>query len=86
MDIKTLVNQSGKSRSEICAETGMSQGFLSLIESGQRKPRGEYLSKLAQSLGVSPADIRPDLAAMLDDAVPPVQEGKQETANPEAAE
>lgn len=65
MELSELIRASKKSRSQIVDETGMSQAYLSLIESGARKVGPKYLRKLANSLGCSAVDLRPDLAALV---------------------
>jgi transcriptional regulator with XRE-family HTH domain len=62
MDMTNLILRSGKPRAKICAEAGISPAFLSLLESGQRKVGVKNVTSLASALGVSPADLRPDLA------------------------
>jgi len=43
-------------------EAGCSQPYLSLLEAGKRKVGPRYLFKMAAALGVSPQELRPDLA------------------------
>lgn len=66
MDIAETIKASGKTRAEICAEAGISQPTLSMVESGKRKIGPAHCTLLARALGVSPADLRPDLAAIFD--------------------
>jgi transcriptional regulator with XRE-family HTH domain len=65
MDIKNLIQKSGKSRTQIVAESGVSQSYLSLIERGHRNVGPMHVSMLAKSLGVTVADLRPDWVALV---------------------
>lgn len=62
MEIKQLVEASQKTRREIIAHCGFSQGYLSLLERGERQVGVKHLAKLADALGVDPGVLRPDLA------------------------
>lgn len=64
MDIKAIFQASGKSQSQIASETGVSSGYVSLVLSGQRSVGPDRLKVFADALGVTPADIRPDLASL----------------------
>ena len=64
MDTSYLIKASGKTREQICAEAQISRGMLSLIERGERRIGVQSVAKLAAALGVDPADLRPDLAAL----------------------
>lgn len=64
MSITKIINATGKSRRQICAEAGLSSAMLSLIESGERKIGVGKLAALADALNVSPALLRPDLHAL----------------------
>ncbi|MEP2717042.1 helix-turn-helix transcriptional regulator [Pseudophaeobacter sp.] len=68
MNITKHISANGLSREAICEEAKISRTFLSLIESGERKPGLKTVGKLANSLGVSVRDLRPDLAILLGDA------------------
>jgi transcriptional regulator with XRE-family HTH domain len=47
----------GYSQQELADASGVSQGAISDIEIGRRKPRGQTLRKLAAALGVEVADL-----------------------------
>jgi transcriptional regulator with XRE-family HTH domain len=64
MNITNHIKKCGKTRAEICAEAGISTAYLSMIEHGERRIGVAKLTALADALGVDPADIRPDLAAI----------------------
>ena len=63
MDITGHIEKNGLSRAKICADAGISQPYLSMIERGKRKVGSEKVVSLAKALGVSTKDLRPDLAA-----------------------
>lgn len=50
--LKLLIEQSGKTRYEIAAMSGISEGALSLIYSGKRPASFETLRAVAASLGL----------------------------------
>lgn len=60
-----MVEASGKTRAQICKEAGVSQSYLSLMESGHRQVGLPIVARLAATLGVDPVDLRPDLASLL---------------------
>ena len=64
MEIAQLIQDSPKTREEICVEAGISRGFLSLLERKERKVGTDSILGLSQALGVSPSVLRPDLAAL----------------------
>lgn len=65
MSIKHIIEASGRARSDIIADAGISQSHFALIESGQRKIGLRHIAALAAALGVSPADLRPDWAELV---------------------
>lgn len=64
MSISDHIVASGLSRAEICKRAQLSPAMLSMIETGNRKPSPRSARALAETLGVAPEDIRPDLAAL----------------------
>ena len=64
MNITHHIEANGLSRADICKAAGITKGFLSLIESGDRRVGVGKLSALAAALGVAPGDLRPDLAGI----------------------
>lgn len=68
MNISEHINTNGLSREAICTEAMISRTFLSLIESGARRPGLQTVGKLAKALGVSVYDLRPDLEEIFGDA------------------
>ncbi len=49
----------GKSQDALAAEVGVSRSSISMLEGGYRVPRVDLLLRIAQSLGVSVADLLP---------------------------
>lgn len=82
MDFKTVIQASGKTRSEIIREVGCSQGYLSLLEQDKRKVGKKYLAKFAAALGVLPQDLRPDLALLLSPSLPQKHGHAKNTVQP----
>ncbi|MBB95621.1 MAG: transcriptional regulator [Rhodobacteraceae bacterium] len=70
MDISEHINSNGLSRAEVCAKARISRAYLSLIESGQRQIGPNSVKALADALGVSIRDLRPDLADVFAQPVP----------------
>lgn len=68
MDITQHIKETGLSRAEVCRSAGISRAYLSLIEKGHRKIGPEKVTDLANALGVSIRDLRPDLADVFGDA------------------
>ncbi len=62
MDITEHINSRGLSRADVCARAGISRAYLSLIEKGLRSIGPAKVHDLADALGVSVQDLRPDLA------------------------
>lgn len=62
MDITAKIATLGMSRAEICKKAGISPAYLSLIEKGDRKVGVGKVRDLADALGVTVRDLRPDLA------------------------
>jgi transcriptional regulator with XRE-family HTH domain len=62
--VTELIKSSGKTRTAICAEAGISASHLSMIESGERRVGLAKLRGLATALGVPPGALRPDLAGI----------------------
>jgi len=66
MTIRDIVIASGKTREQICEQAGISRTYLSLIENGRRQIGVSKARGLADALGVTPMDLRPDLAAIFE--------------------
>ena len=64
MSLKDIITNSGLTRKDICDAVGVSSSYLANVESGSRKVGVTKVEQFAQVLGVSPSDIRPDLAAL----------------------
>lgn len=64
MDIRAHIEERGLSRQVICHEAGISASYLSMIEGGDRRIGASKAARLAAALGVSVADLRPDLAEL----------------------
>lgn len=64
MDITEHINGNGLSRSKICEDAGISRAYLSLIEQNLRRVGPAKVKDLADALGVSITDLRPDLAEL----------------------
>jgi len=67
MDIKQIIADCGLTRAEICQRAGITRGFLSMLESGTRSVGTDRIAAVAMALGVTPAKLRPDLAALFAD-------------------
>jgi len=81
MDITEHIRTRGLKRGAICKAAGISRAYLSLIERGQRRVGPEKVRALAGAMGLSIADLRPDLAEIFDDgAVPPPTDTQGEDA------
>jgi len=65
MNIKSLIEKSDLTRIQICEQVGMSPSYLSLIESGKRKVGQAHAQALAECLGVTVMQLRPDWAARI---------------------
>ncbi|WP_394805082.1 helix-turn-helix domain-containing protein [Sulfitobacter dubius] len=68
MDITHHINANGLSRASICKAAGISRAHLSLIEAKHRKIGIARVKALADALGVSIGELRPDLTNMFSDA------------------
>ena len=65
VDINKLIEQSGKPRAQIWKEAGITSPFLSMLQSGDRRVGNpDTIRSLAEALGCTPADLRPDLAEL----------------------
>ncbi|WP_343502113.1 MULTISPECIES: helix-turn-helix domain-containing protein [Roseobacteraceae] len=62
MNITEHISTRGLSRADVCAKAGISRAYLSLIERGLRSIGPAKVHDLADALGVSVKDLRPDLA------------------------
>ena len=62
MDITKHISLHGLSRASICERSGISRTHLCLIEKGERKIGPAKMRDLAEALGVTVHDLRPDLA------------------------
>lgn len=62
MDVTEHIKAHGLSRESICQKAGISRTLLSLIEKGDRQIGPRKVKPLADALGVSVRDLRPDLA------------------------
>ena len=62
MNITDIINKSGMSREEICQKSGVSRSMLSFMENGKRQIGPDRAPILAEVLGVTVNDLRPDLA------------------------
>lgn len=68
MDITSHISTNGLSRKAICEKAGISRAYLSLIENGERNIGPNKVKDLADALGVTVRDLRPDLAGTFGDA------------------
>jgi transcriptional regulator with XRE-family HTH domain len=65
MDMRKLVGRNvrrlrlakGLSQEQLADDSGFSQQYISMLESGQRNPTVVSLYMLAQALGAEPADL-----------------------------
>lgn len=67
LTIGQRIERSGKTRTELAQEVGVSRPYMSQIASGTRKPGAAILARLADALNCKPADLRPELAAVFTD-------------------
>lgn len=54
---KTIRELAGLSQAELSRRTGISQGHISQIEAGQKRPRPQTVRKFAQAMGVPIASL-----------------------------
>lgn len=57
VNVKKIREQKSMTQDDLATKTGLTVGYVSLIESGQRSPSMGALSKLAKGLGVAEADL-----------------------------
>lgn len=57
MNIKYYREERGFSQSELAIQANSSNGMIGNIESGKAKPSFENIVRIAQALGVHPADL-----------------------------
>lgn len=62
-NVKTLRGSSGLSQTRLAELAGLSQTWISRLESGDVNPTLETLERLAQAFGRAPADLLKDHAA-----------------------
>ena len=55
--IKTARQQAGLTQSELASSLPVTQGYLSLLESGRRMPSLRTLNGIAKSLNISASDL-----------------------------
>ena len=55
--LRVVRELSGLSQAELSRISGLSQGYISEIESGQKAPRPDTVHRLAKSIGVPVASI-----------------------------
>lgn len=67
MNITEHINENGLSRASICEKAGISRAHLSLVERNLRSIGPSKVKGLADALGVTVADLRPDLAEVFSD-------------------
>lgn len=66
MDIQKRIERSGLTDAQIAAELGTQPATVWRYRKGQRRPNETHLRRLSQLLGCTPADLRPDLAALFE--------------------
>lgn len=64
MELKKAIENGDKTRREICEEVGITPPQLSMYETGMRNVPVFTVKRLAKAVGLTPADLRPDLAAI----------------------
>ncbi len=60
--LKKVRLKENMTQQELAAATGLTQGTLSRLENGRRRPRPKTLRRLAEALGVEPEELDPELA------------------------
>ena len=68
MNLKDLRIESNLSQAELAERSGISQGYLSSLERGEKQPTLPVLKRLASALGIS-------VAALVDDNNKPRKAG-----------
>jgi len=53
------------SQRQLADMLGVSTAAISRWEAGERKPDGELVPMISEKTGISPAELRPDLAALM---------------------
>lgn len=66
MTVAEHIKASGKTNQEIAKEVGVSSSLIAMIAIGQRRVSDRLLPGLSAALGVSPRELRPDLATLFD--------------------
>ena len=80
MNLTDHISTQKLSRADVCEKAGISRAYLSLIERGQRRIGPEKVCALAAALGVSVADLRPDLAGLFEGRPSGTHDSTQEDA------
>jgi DNA-binding XRE family transcriptional regulator len=65
MKITEHITASGKTRTAICEEAGVSRQTLHKVENGLTTPRIEIAARIARAIGCPVEAVRPDIAGML---------------------
>ena len=68
LTIGDRIEATGKTHRQLAEEAGISRPFMTQIARGDRLPGIATVKKLAGVLGCKVSDIRPDIAAALDNA------------------
>ena len=53
---------------QLAKKLGISRSFLLRLEKGERKPNADLLLKIKNELGIAPAQLRPELAPLIEAA------------------
>lgn len=65
--LKTYRESNSLSRDDLAALIGVDRATVFRWETGQRKPGVEKLSKITEVTGIPAKELRPDLAAAMDE-------------------
>ena len=56
-NVRRFREDSGKTKSELCKDIGMSRAFWDKVESGEKEARVSTVERIAEALGVSVLDL-----------------------------
>jgi transcriptional regulator with XRE-family HTH domain len=85
MRLKPLLERRGMTQKELAERTGLSNPFVSLLASGQRRASPDTLERLARELGVGIADLFDGAPGMAESGVAPWTPAPTATDEPRAA-
>jgi transcriptional regulator with XRE-family HTH domain len=60
--LKAMLRERRIKANDLAAQAGIHHGSISRYVGGFRRPDAEHAIRIAEALGISPAELRPDLA------------------------